>query len=798
MVKKTDNTLDRTVIDVVADEDFSSVMKRNFLRYATYVIEDRALCDARDGLKPSQRRIMMTMNDLGLKPGGGTTKCAKITGKTSGEYHPHGTASIYQALARLAQDWVMRYPLVIGQGNFGNIDGDPPASERYTESKLSPYGEAILRDLSEDVVDHVYTYNEEGKEPVVLPGLFPNLICNGCSGIAVGLATEMPSHNLREATEAIRLVIEKPECSLDDILAVMPGPDFPTGGVLLGQSAVRQYYSTGRASLRVEGKYEVKPNGKMGEKLVITEFPPGGNPEKFVTQVRDLMDSKKVEGVSSVSDLTSRDDNDKRQILVELEFGKNVNSVLTVNVLLQHTCLRESVPVNQTSIVGGRVCENSSIKNLIQIYITHRIEILNKKFNAERQSLNLKVHVLEGLISATKRIDEVIHIVRNSENADEVVATLIAEGIVSTSAQALAVLKLTLRQLTKMEEGVLVKEFQSHQDRLKWLEKILNSPKSMLKQLIKDLDDFTSQYGDDRRTIIGEPVTSIEADDLVLQEDIIVSMTPDGYMCRTQGVPVLGNKNYPCSTHDNILLVTNYGLAYRRRGFEFPISNKSSKGKHSAGLLNLSAGEYVVSVVPMTGGNLNNSALTIVTTNGLIKRSQFSDYETSLKNKGINAIKLDSGDQVVNAFVTSNDSDVFLATSSGKAIRYPLSTVRVTGRSSMGVQAIKLSAGDTLAQALSFPSADHPDIAIITSGGYGKRINAMRYRCFSGRSSKGANTIDQVQPDRNGLVVDAVCINNENDLAVCTVGSKVIEVPLIAFKESGKATMGVKLMRLDD
>ena len=804
-----------SVKENIVGKDLSNVMSDEFMRYTYAVIEDRALPDARDGLKPSQRRILVAMDDLNLKPSGSTEKSAKICGDTSGNYHPHGEAIVYPTMTRLAQDWVLRYPLVHPQGNFGSPDPDSsPAAMRYTEAKLSKYGELMLADLSSDVVPYIPNYNEKKIEPTVLPAAMPNLLLNGGSGIAVGVATKMPTHNLRELVGVITAFIKNENITVEEIIKLMPGPDFPTGGVLLGQDGVRSYYSTGRGALKIEGVYTIELGDKGTNKIFVSELPYGASPEQLLTQVKQLVEDKRIEGITDMKDMSHRS---KGELVfkVMIETGKNVNVNLVLNKILKHTCLRTSFNVNQTVLIDGVVKENATIYDLLKAFVDHRRLVLTNKFTAELGKAKARVHILDGLINITKSIRKVVELITESDSPEDAQNQLIEKGYVDTEEQAKAVLSITLRQLTKLEANALVDEQNKLNARILWLDGVLTDNKKLSKIIIQEQENIAKTLGDDRRTQIGHSADDLSAEDLILEEQIMISLTKDGYIKRMSmdssklqnrgGKGVIGaskreddemNDLYVASTHEILLFFTNKGLVYKKKGYDIPLGARTSKGMHMANILALNADEYVTNMIPVKTMN-HDQNLVLITKNGMIKRTKLLDYDTSLKTRGLPAIKLLPEDSLVFAELTDGNRDIFIVTENGKAIRYPETTVRLTGRFTNGVKALNLINNDSIAQMLVIDSEENPDILVVTSLGFGKRTESSKYRCLRGRFAKGVDTIDKVKIDRNGIIVGACTVNNDDSIIILTVEGKIIQIPVEDIRSVNRTAMGVKMLKLD-
>ena len=810
-IKKNQDKPKVNIKENISERDFPEIFSTEYMRYTYSVIEDRALPDARDGMKPSQRRILVAMDDLNLHSSGSTRKCAKICGDTSGNYHPHGEAIVYPTLVRMQQPWLMRYPLIEGQGNFGSPDPDTSAAAmRYTEAKLSKYGDAMMADLSQDVVDYQQNYNEERLEPTVLPSLLPNLLVNGGAGIAVGVATKLPPHNLRELSGVIKAYVDNPNITVNEIMKIMPGPDFPTGGILLGQKGVRDYYETGKGSLQLEGVYSIEVGEKGGQQIVITELPYGSSPEEFGKKIKELVEDKKIDGIADYKDLSHHF---KTQVIVYIQ--KNANANLVLNQLLKHTCLRVSFNVNQTVLVKGLPVENTPLTTLIQVFIDHRKDVLVRRWNSELKKAQERVHILDGLINVTKHIDDVIKIIRNSDSPEDASQTLIDKGLVSSILQAKAVLNITLKTLTKLEANGLINEQNGLKERVDWLQDTLNNSNKILKWIVQEQEKLAKSIGDDRRTKIGQDQNDICQEDLIEEEQIIVSMTKDGYIKRlpldTYRVQARGGKGvkggnkreddemsdiFAASSHDTVLFFTNKGLVYRKKGYEIPDGTRTGKGKHLANVLALTTNEYVTNTIPVKTLD-QDGYLVIITKNGLIKRSELRDYDSVWKTKGFNAIKLNEGDELAYTEFTTGGKDVFIVTKHGKAIRYPEASVKVTARVTKGVRALNLQDGDSIAQMLIFAPSDNPDIMIVTEMGFGKRVESSLFRCLSGRFSKGVSTINKVKADRNGVIVGACTVQDDDSIILLTTQGKVIQIPVEDVRSVRRTAMGVRILKLD-
>ena len=796
----------------LAEEELSSVLDSRFTQYAFMTLEDRALPDARDGLKPSQRRVLVAMHDLGLTPGAATEKSAKICGDTSGNYHPHGEAVVYPTMYRMVQGWNLRYPLLLGQGNFGNPDGDPPAAMRYTEAKMSRFGDAMLGDLSEDVVKYVPNYNEKRKEPTILPSLLPNLLVNGCEGVAVGWATKMLPHNLKEVVAVIKKYIENPNITVEKLLKVMPGPDFPTGGKMLGQQGVIDYYKTGRGKIRLEGTYVIEKDSKGVFRIIVTELPYQSSPDEFCTKIHTLSDEDKINGISDLKNLSSK----KTGIRVVIEVAKNGNANLILNNLLKLTCLRKPISINQTVLIDGKVVPEAGLLQLVKAFVDHRKEILTNKYQAELVRAQARIHILEGLIGIVDKIDAVIKLIRNSDSPEDAEQSLIQKQFVQTIEQAKAVLAITLRQLTKLEAGKLLDECNKLKERVKWLKMILKDANEILQLIVQEQEDLSKKLGDERRTQIVHDVEDIADEDLIKDEQLLISLTGDGYV---KSVPLDNYKlqhrggagslavsksdkpenifeMFELNSKSLVLFFTNLGLVYQRKAYEVPQGAKTGKGLHASNLLSLDADEYVTNMVSLKSLD-QPGFLVIITNNGVIKKSEIKEYDTNRKNSGIAAIILGMGDQVAFACVTDGKRDIFIVTAKGQCVRYSEKIVPVQGRATRGSRALKLDLDDTVAQVFTLDAKEVPDVLVVTSGGYGKRTSSKEYRALTNRQVKGYSVIKKNTLVKNGDIVGACSVFKGDSLLALTSVGKCIRIDSQDIRETGRTTSGVRIIKLD-
>jgi len=829
-MSKKKSTNDIPVPDQIEQREFSDILDVSFTKYAFKVIEDRAIPDARDGLKPSQRRILFAMDQFGLSPGKKHMKCAKIVGETMGNYHPHGNLSLYGTLVGLAQPFSIRVPLVDPQGNFGSVDGDSAAADRYTEAKLSHAGMALLEDLSPRVVTYKKTYDEAREEPTVLPAKLPNLLLNGGSGIAVGYATNIPPHNLRELVAVFEAYVKNPNITASEIIKIMPGPDFPTGGRLMGQEGVLDYYQNGRGSIKLEGVYEIVTDPKGVDKIIITQFPEGGAPEKFRQEVAALVEKGKIGGISDLANYSSN----KIGTKVVVDIGRNGNAKVILNHLLSHTCLRVSYSINSTVLVNGKLFDRAPITTLVKAFIDHRQEVLNKKFHAELSDAIERIEILEGLISVSSRIDETIKIVRSSNDAEHAMTLLIENGFVKTERQAKAVLAITLSKLTKLEHSSLLEEKAKRDDRVTWLNKTLASQSDILQIVINEQKELAEKLGDDRRTKIDVDAGSIAIADLIDVEDVVVCITTDDCIKRVplseykkqnlggQGVSsavkenVLMQHMFSASTHDDLLCFTDTGRVFSIKVFELPEATRTAKGRPIINFINLKDGEKVCAYLPIKGLGKQQIFLNFISRNGIIKRAALRQY-AKINQSGIIATKVKDGDKIVAVLVSKGIDDIMLVTHLGNAIRFSELEIRISGRSSQGVTGINIvndndyvvggivvpmrydSDGDTV--------TDDKDLTMmtLTNKGWGKRTNVDEYLVSPGDGSKlrqqkrgGKGRIDINLEGKAGKSVGVIPLKNGKDIVVITKQGQMVRVSADNVRSMNRGTNGSRLIKLSD
>src|SRR5215831_11510417 len=792
---------DRSKVVVVPIE---SEMKTSYIDYSMSVIVSRALPDVRDGLKPSQRRILVAMNDLNLAPGRGYRKCAKIAGDTSGNYHPHGEQVVYPTLVRLAQEWVMRYPLVDGQGNFGSIDGDAPAAMRYTEARLTALAAEMLADLEKNTVDYRPNYDETREEPVVLPSVVPNLLVNGCSGIAVGMATEVPPHNLREICDAIMHVIENPEATPTDLHKIVKGPDFPTGGIIYGTQGIRDCYSTGRGLIRIRAKVQVE-EGKAGRmSLVATEIPFQVNKATLLEKIADLVKEGKVQGISDL-----RDESDRDGLRIVIELKKDANPKVVLNQLFVHSPLQTTFGAIMLALVDQRP-QVLTLRGLVDQYVLHRQTVVRRRTEFDLAEAEKRAHILEGLKIALDHLDAVIALIRASKDVDTA-----REGLMSTfkltEIQANAILEMRLSRLTALERSKIEEEYLELLKLIEQLRSILANPKKILAIIQDEAKRLRDKYGDDRRTeIVGED-GEIGYEDTIEQKDMVITISHAGYIKRQEissyrsqrrgGKGVIGARTkeedyiehlFIANTHAYLLFLTDKGHCYWLKVHEIEQAGRMARGRPLVNHLEgLSREEKVQAVVAVKEFD-DQHYLVCATRKGLIKKTVLSAYGNPRRG-GINAVLLEEGDALFEAIITDGTQDLILAKKKGLAIRFHENEVRAMGRTAYGVKAVTLD--DTDDEVVGMVGVKRQaTLLTVTEHGYGKRSEISEYR-ISHRGGKGIITIKTTE--RNGFVVAVKEVIDDDELMIITRRGQLIRMPVKGISVMGRNTQGVRLVGLE-
>ena len=798
-------------------------MKRSYLDYAMSVIIGRALPDIRDGLKPVHRRILFGMNEMGLAPNRPTRKCAKIVGEVLGKFHPHGDASVYDSLVRMAQPFSMRYPLVDGQGNFGSVDGDPPAAMRYTEARLARIAVSLLEDIDKETVDFRPNYDESEHEPEVLPTRIPNLLVNGSSGIAVGMATNIPPHNLTEIIEATIQLIRHPETQLPKILELVQGPDFPTGGFILGRQGIIDAYTRGRGSLKLRAKAAIERVGKDREHIIVTEIPYQVNKSRLIEHCASLVNEKKLEGISNI-----RDESDRDGMRIVFELKRDEQAEVVLNNLYKNTQLQISFGIINLSVVNGQPRELGLIQT-IKYFIEHRVDVVRRRTDYELRKAREREHVLLGFRLALDNIDRVIQLIRASRSPREARDTLVAASAQFTfndvylraagateplrqlsDRQAQAIIELQLQRLTGMEQEKIAAELADIQRRISEYLEILGSEKVLREVIIKELRDVQKEFGDERRTQIIEDTGEIRLEDLVAVEDVAITVTHGGYLKRTavdtyrrqarggKGRIGMGTRTEDfveyflvASTHDYLLIFTNKGRVYWLKNYEIPDASTIGKGKHISNLINLQPDETVKAFLPVSKF-VPDKYIVMVTKFGVIKKSELTEF-SNVMSRGIIAIGIDEGDELIAARITSGNEYIFLGSHEGQAIRFAESQVRAMGRPARGVRGMDLAEGDFIVGAEVV--GEECLILSISELGYGKRTRLTDYR-LTNRGGKGV--INMKTTKKTGKVTAILSVTDESDLMIITRDGKMIRIDSGEIRQAGRSTQGVRLVRMEE
>jgi DNA gyrase subunit A len=812
--------------------EIEAEMKKSYLDYAMSVIVARAIPDVRDGLKPVQRRILVAMNDLGLASNRGYRKCAKICGDTSGNYHPHGEAVIYPTLVRLAQSFNMRYPLIDGQGNYGSVDGDPPAAMRYTEARLARISEEILADLEKETVDFIPNFDQTREEPVVLPSRTPNLLINGASGIAVGMATNIPPHNLGEIIDATVMLIEKPDTTLKEIMKVVPGPDFPTAGYISGRDGIVSAYKTGRGSFIMRAKAAIETFAKDRESIVITEIPYQVNKSRLIERIAELVQNKKIEGISDV-----RDESDREGMRIVIEVKRGEEPKIILNHLFKLTQMQESFGMILLAIVNGQPRELGLLP-LLKLFIEHRIEVVRRRTQFELRKAEEREHILLGFRKALEHLDDIIKLIRKSKSPKEA-----REGLMETwdfsERQAQAILDLQLHRLTQMEREKIIEELKQIQALIADLKEILGSEKKLKAVITKELREVQKDYADPRRTEIVESVEEIKLEDLIADVDMAITVSHAGYVKRTPvdvyrhqsrgGKGRIGAKTreedfveylFVASAHSYILLFSSKGRVYWLKVYEIPEAAAATRGKAISNLVKFQEDEHLTAVVAATNLEQEGTFIFLATRNGTVKKTALSEFSNP-RSSGIIAISLDKDDELIGAHLTDGKQMIFLASHDGQANLFRETEVRSMGRAAGGVNGMDLAKGDYLVgmepvqpdfeiikkeSKVDIQNLDEIENEVIKESltslmltvsekGFGKRTPLAEYRITS-RGGKGV--INLKSTDRNGPVVAALQVTEESDVMIITEYGKVIRVHANEIREAGRSTQGVRLLRLED
>ncbi len=788
--------------------DIGKEMQTAYIDYSMSVIVSRALPDVRDGLKPVHRRVLFGMNEMGNTSDRPHKKAANCVGEVMGKYHPHGDSSIYGTVVRMAQDWSMRYTLVDGHGNFGSIDGDGPAAMRYTEVRLAKMGEEMLQDLDADTVDFQPNYDSSRREPTVLPTRFPNLLVNGASGIAVGMATNMPTHNITESINASIAVLENPDITVDELLRIIPAPDFPTGGTIYGYAGVREAYETGRGRIVIRARATIEQEANH-ETIVVSEIPYGVNKAELIKYIADLVTEKKLDGIADIND---ESDADGMRIVIKLRSDANSNVVL--NKLYKMTQMQSSFAVNNVALVHGRP-KTLTLKQILQAFVDHRHEVVIRRTKFRLGKAQERAHILEGLIIASQNIDEVIAIIRSSASTDDARQRL-AERFSLTEAQTQAIVDMRLRQLTQLEQTKLEDEYKKIEEYIAELELILNDP-AVCREVIKnELIEVRETYGDERKTDIDYTAGNFNAEDFYADDDMIITISHLGYIKRTPlseyraqnrgGVGSRGSSArdedfiehvYTASMHCSMLFFTDRGLVYKLKVYELPEGSKTSKGRALQNILEIEPGDKVSAYLACK--NLEDPEfagshyLIFATRRGVVKKTVLSEY-SRVMSKGKKAILLREGDSLIGVEMTDDNSDILLAARKGKANRFRTSALRAMGRVSSGVRGMRLDDDNEVIGMITMEPETDNTVLVVSEKGYGKRSILGDYRLTS-RGSMGVKTINVTE--KTGELVAFKSVNDENDLVIVNRSGMLIRIRVADIKIAGRATQGVRLINLD-
>ncbi|VEF19178.1 DNA gyrase A subunit [Streptococcus mutans] len=792
---------DRNLVDV----NLTSEMKTSFIDYAMSVIVARALPDVRDGLKPVHRRILYGMNELGVTPDKPHKKSARITGDVMGKYHPHGDSSIYEAMVRMAQWWSYRHMLVDGHGNFGSMDGDGAAAQRYTEARMSKIAMEMLRDINKNTVDFADNYDGSEREPLVLPSRFPNLLVNGATGIAVGMATNIPPHNLGETIDAVKLVMDNPDVTTRDLMEVLPGPDFPTGALVMGKSGIHRAYDTGKGSIVLRARTEIEQTKSGRERIVVTEFPYMVNKTKVHEHIVRLAQEKRIEGITAVRDESSREG---VRFIIEVRRDASANVIL--NNLFKLTSLQTNFSFNMLAIEKG-VPKILSLRQILNNYIDHQKEVIVRRTKFDKAKAESRAHILEGLLIALDHLDEVITIIRNSETDTIAQAELMSRFDLSER-QSQAILDMRLRRLTGLERDKIQSEYNDLLALIADLADILAKPERVIAIIKDELEDIKRKFADQRRTelMVGE-VLSLEDEDLIEEEDVLITLSNKGYIkrlgqdeFRTQkrggrGVQGTGVNDddfvrelVSTSTHDAMLFFTNQGRVYRLKGYEIPEYGRTAKGLPIVNLLKLDDGETIQTIINVKSDDFHDKYLFFTTRQGVVKRTSVSAFG-NIRQNGLKALSLRDNDELINVLLTNGQEDIIIGTHLGYSVRFQESAVRNMGRLATGVKGVNLRKNDYVIGADHI--ADNRNVLTITEKGYGKQTPASEYPT-KGRGGKGIKTANITA--KNGPLAGLVTVNDDEDIMIITDTGVIIRTSVADISQTGRSAMGVKVMRLDE
>ena len=785
--------------------NLTNEMKNSFIDYAMSVIVARALPDVRDGLKPVHRRILYGMNELGITPDKPHKKSARITGDVMGKYHPHGDSAIYEAMVRMAQWWSYRHMLVDGHGNFGSMDGDGAAAQRYTEARMSKIALEMLRDINKNTVDFADNYDSSEREPEVLPARFPNLLVNGTTGIAVGMATNIPPHNLGETIDAVKLVMDNPDVTTREIMEVLPGPDFPTGAMVMGKSGIHRAYETGKGSIVLRSRTEIEEYGNGRERIVVTEFPYMVNKSKVQEHIVKLVQEKRIEGITAV-----RDESNREGVRFVIEVRRDASANVILNNLFKQTQMQTNFSFNMLAIQNG-VPKILSVRQILESYIEHQKEVVTRRTQFDKEKAEARAHILEGMLIALDHIDEVIRIIRNSET-DALAQAELMERFDLSERQSQAILDMRLRRLTGLERDKIQSEYDELVSLIADLIDILAKPERVVSIIKEELEEVKRKHADPRRTelMVGE-VLSLEDEDLIEEADVLITLSNQGYIKRLaqdefqaqkrggRGVQGTGVKDddfvrelVSTSTHDHLLFFTNKGRVYRLKGYEIPEYGRTAKGLPVVNLLKLEENESIQTIINVTKDQVADHYLFFATRQGIVKRTNVNEF-SNIRQNGLKALNLKDDDELINVFLTDGQADVIMGTKFGYSVRFAETDVRNMGRTATGVRGIKLREGDHLVGATIV--SDDQEVLVLSEKGYGKRTPASEYPT-KGRGGKGIITLKVA--DKNGPLAGLTTVQGNEDIMVITDTGVIIRTSIANISQTGRSTMGVKVMRLDE
>ena len=789
--------------DNIITIDLEEKMKESYLDYSMSVIVSRALPDVRDGLKPVHRRILYGMEGLGLDPNKPTRKSARVVGDVMGKYHPHGDSAIYDALVRLAQDFSTRYPLVQGQGNFGSVDGDDPAAMRYTEVRMSKIAKEMLRDINKDTVDFMPNFDEEEKEPTVLPARFPNLLVNGSNGIAVGMATNMAPHNLNEAIDASIAYMKNPEITIEDLNKIIKGPDFPTGAKILGKNGIREAYKTGRGKVKLRGIAKIEPFKKNRERIIVTEIPYQVNKARLIEKIADLVKDKRIDGISDI-----RDESDRKGMRIVIEIKRDYNANIVLNNLYKYTQLETTFGIINLALVDG-IPKILTLKELIKYYIDHQKEVVTRRTQFDLDRAKARKHIVEGLIIAIDNIDEIIKIIRSSYD-DAEIKGIFLERFGLTDLQSQAILDMRLKRLSGLEIEKLNAENKELEQTITYLLSILNSEEKLIKLIEEELNEIKEKYGDKRRTKIVKDEGEIDIEELIEKEDILITLTNDGYIKRlpvdTYRVQNRGGKGISAAntkeddyikrimttnTHEDLLFFTSLGRVYSLKGYEIPEGSRTSRGQAIINILSLNSGEKITEI--MTLSDLKeDDQIVLQTRNGKIKKTDAKNFK-SIQRNGIIAIGLEEGDKLISARHIEKEEELIISTKNGMTIQFSTKDVRNMGRQARGVRAIRLNKDDQVV-AMNIKGSE-TYLLVVTENGFGKKTS---FNNFKNQSRGGKGIKCHKVTEKTGFVVDTIPVDLEDDIMMVSLKGDIIRIKAKDISTTGRNTMGVTLKNLAD